>query len=342
VQPETRWIVQQPALERPSPLASVPVSFVAAPSFGPGTILRDTYRILKPIGAGGMGRVFSAEHRRLPGLFAVKALHKEMIHNETAIARFRIEAQIMASLRHPNIVQVIDFDVAADGTPYMVMEFLEGRTLGQRLRAGETMTPIRVGRIVNQIARALDVAHRRGIIHRDLKPDNVMLSFEAGRDDLVKVIDFGISKAAGISLTVEESIVGTPQFMAPEQAQGRNDDVDPSTDQFALACIAYTLLAGVEPFKGGSALAVLYQVVHEQPPSLSAQLGWACPQVEQVILKGLAKSKSARFSSVLEFSAALAQALGHDLRAAAGVEAPAARPIPLVKRKTMAAVRASV
>jgi serine/threonine protein kinase len=300
--------VQQPALTRQSHSASP----TAAAPFGPGTLLRETYRILKPIGAGGMGRVFSAEHLRLPGLFAVKALHGEMIHDATAISRFQVEAQIMASLRHPNIVQVIDFDVAADGTPFMVMEFLAGRTLGQRLRAGEQFSPIRVARIINQIARALDVAHRRGIVHRDLKPDNIMLSGQAGGDELVKVIDFGISTAPGVSPPVAEAahaIMGTPQFMAPEQAQGRNEDVDPRTDQFALACIAYTLLTGNEPFKGTNPIAVLYQVIHEPPPPLAPQLPFPCPQLEQVLLKALSKPQPARYPSVLTFSTALTQAL---------------------------------
>jgi serine/threonine-protein kinase len=212
-------------------------------------------------------------------------------------------------LRHPNIVRVIDFDVADDGTPYMVMEYLAGRTLGQRLRAGESMSPARVARIVEQIAHALDAAHRHGIVHRDLKPDNIILDVEGGRD-VVKVIDFGISKAPGASFDESsDTIVGTPQFMAPEQAEGRNDDVDARTDQFALACIAYTLLTGAEPFKGTTAVAVLYQVIHEQPRPLAPQLGYACPHLEHTLLKALAKPQPARYPTILAFSTALTQAL---------------------------------
>ena len=312
----------------------------AAPSaFEPGTILRGTYKILKPIGAGGMGRVYAASHTRLPGLFAVKALHHEMSQNDLAIARFRVEAEIMASLRHPNIVQIVDFDLAADGTPYMVMEFIEGRNLGQVLRTGEYISPIRVGRIVNQIARALDVAHRRGIVHRDLKPENLMLISEPGRDDIVKVVDFGISKTEGTSrITAEATILGTPQFMSPEQAQGRNEDVDHRTDQFALAAIAYTLLAGVEPFKGISAASVLYQVVHEPARPLAPRVDWACDQVDRVIRKGMSKESTLRYDSILEFSAALAQALVHDLRTASKPAPPVPAPIPLLRRKPVVAM----
>ncbi|HEY0715885.1 MAG TPA: serine/threonine-protein kinase, partial [Polyangia bacterium] len=130
-------------------------------------MLRGTYQILHPLGSGGMGRVYAASHARLPGLFAVKALHREYAKNETAVYRFRGEAEIMAGLRHPHIVQVFDFDVAEDGTPYLVMEFIEGQNLSERLGSGETLSPLKVGRLISQIASALDAAHRRGIVHRD-------------------------------------------------------------------------------------------------------------------------------------------------------------------------------
>ena len=261
-----------------------------------------------------MGRVYASAHARLPGLFAVKALHKEFAQNENAVLRFRGEAEIMAGLRHPHIVQVFDFDVAEDGTPYLVMEFIEGRNLGEVVRSGELPPPARVGRIVTQIASALDAAHRRGVVHRDLKPENVMLITELGQSDFVKVVDFGISKAIGGNrITSESTILGTPQFMAPEQAQGRHDEVDHRTDQFSLAAMTYTLLTGVEPFRGQTPVTVLYQVVHEQPEPIAQRVTWTCSRVDAVLAKAMSKRIDDRYSTILEFASALEDALEEDL-----------------------------
>ncbi len=294
------------------------------PDFEPGTTLRGTYQILHQLGAGGMGRVYAASHARLPGLVAVKALHREFARNENAVLRFRGEAEIMAGLRHPHIVQVFDFDVE-QGTPYLVMEFIEGRNLGERMRSGEYLSPTRVVRIVSQIASALDAAHRRGVVHRDLKPENIMLISELGQDDFIKVVDFGISKAIGNHrITAETTILGTPQFMAPEQAQGRHDEVDHRTDQFALAAMTYTLLSGVEPFRGQSPVTVLYQVVHEPAEPVARRVDWPCSQVDEVLQKAMSKNVADRYSSILEFSSALEAALAEDLR----LQAPAATTLP--------------
>jgi serine/threonine protein kinase len=293
--------------------------------FESGVVLQGTYQILHLLGTGGMGRVYAAAHARLPGLFAVKALHREFLKNENAVQRFRGEAEIMAGLRHPNIVQVFDFNVAEDGTPYLVMEFIEGSNLGERLRAGERLSPARVARVVSQIASALDAAHRHGIVHRDLKPENVMLTCPDGQEDFVKVVDFGISKAVGSNrITAETTILGTPQFMAPEQAQGRHDEVDHRTDQFALAAMTYTLLSGCEPFPGTSPVTVLYQVVHEDPKPIARHLDWRCKRVDAVLRRAMSKNIAERFTSILEFSTALEAAIEQDLRnSAAHRSAPA-------------------
>ncbi len=282
--------------------------------FETGTLLQGTYQILHLLGSGGMGRVYAASHARLPGLFAVKALHKEYAKNENAIIRFRGEAEIMAGLRHPNIVQVFDYNVAEDGTPYLVMEFIEGTSLGDKLRSGEKMSPERVASIVPQIAGALEVAHRRGVVHRDLKPDNIMVTSPDGQEDFIKVVDFGISKAVGSSrITAETTILGTPQYMAPEQAQGRHEDVDHRTDQFALAAMTYALLAGVEPFQGQSPVTVLYQVVHEAAKPIAQRIAWRCNRVDAVLQKAMSKANCDRYSTILEFSSALVAAIAADL-----------------------------
>ena len=282
-------------------------------NFEPGAQLGD-YQILYRLGAGGMGRVYAASHARLPGLFAVKSLHRELVDNDHAMMRFRSEAEIMADLDHPNIVQLYDYDVAADGTPYLVMEFVQGRSLGQRLRSQESLSPHRVGRIVHQIARALGFAHQHGIVHRDLKPENVMLTSQPGQDDVVKVIDFGISMVkGGHRVTADTTILGTPQFMAPEQAYGRHDEVDHRADQFSLATMAYTLLAGAEPFRSSNPVAILYQVVHEEAEPLSAHVNWPCTRTDRVIRKGMSKEIADRYDSITAFAAALEQALSEDL-----------------------------
>ena len=283
--------------------------------FDSGVLLQGTYQILHALGTGGMGKVYAASHARLPGLFAIKALHKEFSTNENAVVRFRGEAEIMAGLRHPNIVQVFDFNLAEDGTPYLAMEFIEGSNLGERLRAGDRFAPARVARIVAQIANALDAAHRHGVVHRDLKPENIMLMSPDGQEDFIKVVDFGISKAVGAHrITAETTILGTPQFMAPEQAQGRHDEVDHRTDQFALAAMTYTLLAGCEPFRGTDPVAVLYQVVHEEPEPVANRVDWPCCRVDTVLRKAMSKNIADRYLSTLEFSTALLAAIEQDLR----------------------------
>jgi len=280
-----------------------------------GTVLHDTYRILHPLAEGGCGAVYAAAHARLPGQVAVKVLHRGLIRNLEAMTRFRQEAEITSTLRHPHIVQVLDFNVTPEGFPYLVMELLEGRPLAARLAEGVPMDSATAARIVGQIAQALAAAHARGIVHRDLKPDNVMLLAADGVQDFVKVLDFGISQASWRPrLTDNLHVAGTPQYMSPEQACGLRDQIGPWSDQFSLAAIAYTLVTGREPFAGEDPIAVLYQVVHNDPPPPShyAPLSAA---VDAAIMRGLAKKPPDRFTDVLAFAEALRAAL-------LGVQAP--------------------
>ncbi len=285
----------------------------------PGTVLHGTYQILHPIAEGGCGAVYAAAHTRLPGHFAVKVLHRGLIHNLEAMTRFRQEAEITSTLRHPHIVQVLDFNLTPDGFPYLVMELLDGHPLATRLAEGGPLPPAAAARIVDQIARALQAAHLRGIVHRDLKPDNVMLLDADGAQDFVKVLDFGISQASWRPrLTDNVHVAGTPQYMAPEQACGLRDEIGPWTDQFSLAAIAYTMLTGHEPFDAEDAIAVLYQVVHDDPPPPSRHAPLA-PAVDAAIMRGLAKKPADRFPDVLAFAEALSAAL---LGLPAGAPAP--------------------
>jgi serine/threonine-protein kinase len=283
----------------------------------PGVVLQGTYRILRSLAAGGMGEVYLATHERLRGAFAVKVLHRELIRDADALTRFRGEAEIMAGLRHPNVVQVFDFNVTPEGLPYLVMELVDGKDLGAHLRVGQPMPPRQVAHIIHQIASALEAAHAHGVVHRDLKPENVMLLSIEGQEDFVKVLDFGISKARwSHRITSDSEILGTPQFMAPEQAQGRREEIDHRTDQFALASMAYSLLTGCEPFRGDTAVAILYQVVHQDAEPLARHLAWPSARTEAVLRRGMAKEREARFSTVLDFAHALEGAIAQDLSGA--------------------------
>jgi serine/threonine protein kinase len=315
-------------------------------TFEPGVVLQGTYRILRPLASGGMGELFLATHERLHGAFAVKVLHRDYIRDEEALCRFQCEAEVMAGLRHPNIVQVFDFNLAPDGSPYLVMELIEGQDLSEHLRGGRRLPPARVARIVRQIASALEAAHAHGVIHRDLKPENVMLLSLDGQEDFVKVVDFGISKSRlSDRITEESAVLGTPQFMAPEQAQGLRDEVDARTDQFALASMTYNLLTGKEPFQGDTGVAILYQVVHQDAAPLSRHVDWSCAYVDAVLRRAMAKDRQARFPSILDFARALEEAIALDTRAAEPAErqvavssirlvVPAADPIEGPRRPT--------
>jgi len=281
---------------------------IAAPTagFGVGTVLTETYRIVRPLAEGGFGEVYEAAHTRLPGTFAVKVLHRWLVRNPEALARFRQEAEITSTLRHPHIVQVFDFNVTDGGVPYLVMELLEGRLLSDLASSGAPMDSPRAIQIIEQIAQALHAAHERGVVHRDLKPENVMVLRINGSEDFVKVLDFGISQASWRTrLTENEHVSGTPQYMAPEQATGRREQIDHRTDQFSLAAIAYMLFTGREPFSGDDPIAVLYQVVHEHPPAPSEVNPAVAREVSDVIVRGLSKQSADRYADVLEFAAAL-------------------------------------
>jgi len=211
--------------------------------------LDGTYRLDRLVGEGGMGVVYEATHARLAGRYAIKVLLREFSDRPEIRARFDREARITSLLQHPNIVQVIDWNSTTDGTSYLVMEFLSGESLASRLaRVGRLPAPV-VADIVEQIAAGLAAAHAHGVVHRDLKPDNIFLVPVEGRaTELVKILDFGIATVDGTREAADQMICGTPQYMAPEQIEGREADVDGASDQYALAVIAYELLTGTNPF----------------------------------------------------------------------------------------------
>ena len=217
-----------------------------------GVVLDGSYRIESLLGEGGMGAVYRATQLRLDKPVAVKVMARELAANQEALERFRREARVTSGLGHPNIVQVFDFSATPTGEPFFVLEFLEGEDLDHRLRRVGRLPISDVVHVVKQVASALAATHAKGIVHRDLKPGNIYLLDIAGTKDFVKVLDFGISKvrSASTKLTRTSSIMGTPNYMSPEQARGQIDDIDERTDQWALGCIAWECLAGRGPFVG--------------------------------------------------------------------------------------------
>ena len=289
-----------------------------------GTVLGGAYKITRLIGQGGMGAVYEGVQLRLERRVAIKLMARELSANPEAIARFRREAEVTSQLGHPHIVQVFDFGEAPTGEPYLVMEFLEGEDLEKRLaRIGKMSAPA-ASHIIRQVASALSATHAKGIVHRDLKPANVFLLSVEGETDFVKVVDFGISKvrAAGTKLTAALAVMGTPNYMAPEQAEGRIDEIDHRTDQWALACIAYELVAGRPPFVGENVASLLYQVIHQAPSPLANMNPGLPSQVEDVLRRALSKTQIGRFATMTEFSRAFEGAASGKAAAVAPAPAP--------------------
>jgi eukaryotic-like serine/threonine-protein kinase len=275
-----------------------------------GAILGETYRIDRLLARGGCGDVYVATHLRLGSEVAVKLLLPSLAGNVQALARLQREADIMSTVRHPHIVQILDFDVTEQGIPFLVMELLEGWPLTGSSVSGPPFEARAAVHIVGQIAHALAAAHAHGIVHLDLKPDNVVLVRTDGRGDFVKVIDFGISQAIWRErLATDPLIAGTPEYMAPEQAGGMTREIDHRADQFSLACLSYRILTGHQPFSGDDPFAILHQVISETPQPPSKLVPWLGEGVDAVIQRGMAKRPTERYPDVMGFADALRAAV---------------------------------
>jgi serine/threonine protein kinase len=310
----------------------------------PGTVLRETYTIQDKIASGGMGEVYRARHARLPGTFALKVLNARLAADARAVARFEREAQILALIRHPNVVQVFDFDLLPGGVPFLVMEHVQGRDLAQHVIESGRLPLSRVVNVVEQIASALEAAHARKVVHGDLKPANVMLVDCEAHPDLVKVLDFGVAQLYGARSPASEPnnlMLGTPSFMAPEQAECRNDEIDGRADQFALAVLSYVLLTGADPFPGDTTVEVLARIIHAEPTPLGLRVAWPADGVEAVLRRALCKRPDGRYPRIVDFATELARA-ARPVADLAQPLAPASAPTPTVVRTAgAAAARAS-
>ena len=272
-----------------------------------GAVLADTYHIVRLIGEGGMGRVYEAQHTRLTNRrLAVKLLHDEMARQPDILTRFEREAEAASTIAHPNVVEVLDVNRLEDGRPYIVCEYLEGEEFGALLDRVGTLPTETAVRIVRQICRALMAAHERGIVHRDMKPENVFLvgDLHAPR---VKVIDFGISKQSDGSsnLTRTGMVMGTPAYMAPEQARGEH--VDHRADIYAVGGILYRAVTGQKPYDGEDGAQVLTLVLTEEPKRPRTVAPSVPEGLELVIQRAMARHPSDRHETMTELEAELAE-----------------------------------
>jgi eukaryotic-like serine/threonine-protein kinase len=270
-----------------------------------GAELEGKYRVEELIGTGGMGRVYRATHLSLGEPVAVKFLLKSVAELSAAKERFRREARILAKIRHPGIVSVLDFGEhpKVDGELFMVMELVAGVALAERiLPSGPAMSLLRAASIFDQLLAVLDIAHAEGVVHRDLKPENVMLMERAGQGEHVKILDFGLalvhdSKDMARRLTETGTVHGTPHYMSPEQCRGQ--DVGAPTDIYAVGCMLFEVLAGVSPFDAQDMAALMAQQMFVDPPSIEAS-GYRRPVsqgLEKLVRRSLAKSAAERPSA---------------------------------------------
>ncbi|HET7247705.1 MAG TPA: Stk1 family PASTA domain-containing Ser/Thr kinase [Streptosporangiaceae bacterium] len=272
-------------------------------------LLGGRYELDGIVGRGGMAEVYRARDIRLDRIVAVKTLREDLARDQTFQARFRREAQSAASLNHPSIVAV--YDTGEDNTggshiPYIVMEYVDGRTLRDLLREDRRLLPERALEITDGVLRALDYSHRNGIVHRDIKPGNVMLT----RGGQVKVMDFGIARAvsdAQATMTQTAQVIGTAQYLSPEQARGER--VDARSDLYSTGCLLYELLTGRPPFLGDSPVAIAYQHVRENPVPPS-RVDPEVPQwADAIVLRAMAKDPRDRYQSAAEMRQDIQRAL---------------------------------
>ncbi|MEO7330492.1 MAG: protein kinase [Minicystis sp.] len=274
---------------------------------GPGAILAGKYEIVRALGSGGMGLVFEARHLRLNQGVAIKLLRPEVRAIAEVTVRFEREGRACARLQSPHVARVLDVDVLPDGSPFMVMELLRGRELGNELTVRGPL-PIReaVGYVL-QACTGMEEAHRAGIVHRDLKPSNLFITELDGRR-VVKVLDFGISKLAEdvqSSVTTTASAFGTPLYMSPEQVRSVKH-VDARTDLWSLGVVLYELLVGEPPFIHDSATAILAAIIADKPKPVRERRPELPAGLAAVVMKALEKNPAARFGSARELAAALA------------------------------------
>ena len=282
----------------------------------PGMTIRDKYLILDKVGEGGMGAVYGARHLAFNEIRALKVVHQSFAEDRTFIRRFKTEAIVARKLQHPNAVRIDDLDSTEDGRPFIVMEMVEGCNLKTLIGQVGVFPESRALSITIQTADALAAAHRLGIVHRDIKPDNILVTPGADGSDLVKVADFGIARVhegaidlgSGYSATRSGIIVGTPQYLSPEQAMGRHgDQIDGRADLYSLGIVLYVMLTGQLPFESDTPMGFLLHHVQTQPvaPHVARPDLKISPALSAVLMKALEKDRAKRFASAEEMAQAM-------------------------------------
>ncbi|HEY8379682.1 MAG TPA: serine/threonine-protein kinase [Nannocystis sp.] len=282
--------------------------FARGPGIGAdlvGTLLLGRYQVLERIGDGGMGAVYLAEHTTILKKFAIKVLSAQLSLREDHVDRFLREARAASMITHPNVVEITDFGMTPDGQPFFVMEYLQGKDLAQVVAESGPLSWKRARPIMLQVCSALQAAHEQGIVHRDIKPGNIVLVKRGTSLDHVKVLDFGIAKVLNQEpdakgLTQSGVVVGTPEYMSPEQGWGQ--PVDHRGDIYALGVLLYELLTGRLPFTGNTMMEILNRHMFEVPdvkhPNIPEEVG-------AIILKAMQKDRTLRFQSMTEMAAAI-------------------------------------
>ncbi len=275
-------------------------------------LLDGQFQILQKIGSGGMGSVYKASQSAMNRMVAVKILHPKLANRKDLVSRFRREARAMSHLTHPNTVKVYLYGELDDGSLYIVMEYLEGKNLNQMVRKEGPLPIERAVPVLIQVCGALQEAHLQGIVHRDLKPENIFLSTNGGLKDFPKVLDFGLAKVTerelrpgSIMLTQEGMVFGTPEFMSPEQAQGKT--LDARSDIYSLAVILYEVLTGKLPFEARTPMEYIQFHVTKPPIPIDQRVaGKTFPHgLGDVLAKALEKKPESRYESASDFADAL-------------------------------------
>jgi len=310
----------------------------------PGLIIRDKYQIVDKIGSGGMATVYRVKHLAFNEERAIKVVSSKLMDDSNFIKRFRTEAIVTRKLQHPNAVRVDDLDTTEDGRLFMVMEYVKGRDLRNMIQHSGPLPVERALHITRQVSSALACAHQLGITHRDIKPDNILLVAQPSGEDLVKVLDFGIAKVregamdvgGGYTATQTGMVVGTPQYISPEQAMGRSgDQIDGRADLYSLGVVVYEMLTARQPFESDTAMGLLLHHLQTTPtpPHLMCPHLNIPPAFSMVLMKALEKDPAKRFQTADEMLEALAAA-GKQATSETGIATRIITPTVMAKAAT--------